>query len=372
MKFSHSKLSTLLSCPMSYYLTYEEGISLAQEKPALYVGSAVHWGIEHNTEDLTEFFNSENSQYTREQLLSEAMVHGYFKHKDELFKKILTNNDGTEMHLVEESHELYVTGKLQSKKWKDVQHEFVGIIDLLLLTDQGFVVIDYKTSTYEPDWANYLDQIYRYIFLLRCEFPEIPIAKIGIINIKKTAIRQKKAENEEQFLNRMKFEYEVNDENYVNYHEYSPNSLDPKLVDDYIDNLRSMCDAGKSIVDDKLWYINYSAANGQYGKSTFWDIFYKTPDAYLLYKISDVLLPNDDDNVHETLKSRPCVPIDMMVIDHNNVMNHYSRYKELYLKTQISDLDKFNDYVRKHYICDDSLLNQYKRNIEHNIEIECS
>lgn len=372
MKFSHSKLSTLLTCPMSYYLTYEEGISTIQEKPALYVGSAVHWGIEHNIEDLTEFFDSADSNYTREQLLAEAMVHGYFKHKDELFEKILTNEDGSKLNLIEESHEVYITGKLQSKRWKDVTHDFVGIVDLLLLTNQGFIVIDYKTSTYEPDWSNYLDQIYRYIFLLRCEFPEIPIVKIGIINIKKTAIRQKKTENNEQFLNRMRFEYEINDENYVNYHEYSPSSLDSNLIDEYIDNLRSMCDAGKTIVDDKLWYINFSAANGQYGKSAFWDIFYKTPDAYLLYKISDLLVAHEDfydDKINDTLvvKSRPCVPIDMLVVDHNNVMNHYSKYKEELTKSGFKDLALFNQHIRENFIFDEHLLQGYTENIQKNL-----
>ena len=91
MKLSHSKLSTILSCPMTYYLSYIEGIQPIEEKAALAIGSAVHWGIEHNTEDLTEYYHSEESQYTREQLLSEAMVHGYFKHKEEIFNQKLMN-----------------------------------------------------------------------------------------------------------------------------------------------------------------------------------------------------------------------------------------------------------------------------------------
>lgn len=353
MKLSHSKLSCILSCPMTYYLTYIEGISKKVEKPALAIGSAVHWGIEHDTEDLTEYFGSADNAYTKEQMLSEAMVHGYLKHKDEIFASILTDPEtGEKLELVNETHELYLNGKLKSSAFDF--HDFVGIVDLLLLTNKGFVIIDYKTSTYEPDWDNYLDQIYRYIFLLHSTYSDVPIVKVGIVNIRKTGIRQKKTENETEFLNRMKFEYELNDEHYVNYHEYPLITLDKERIRSYIENLSKMCDAAQVIADRKSWYINFSAANGTYGKSDFWDIFYHTPDAYLLYKISDSVWDEDSKSIVNT---RDCVPIDMMVIDHNNVLNHYDKFKSI-IKDETID-DHLFDRLKKSYICDDSLLNQY-------------
>ncbi len=350
MKLSHSKLSTILTCPMTYYLSYIEGISPVTEKSALYVGSAVHWGIEHNTEDLTEFFDSENDEYTRDQMLSEAMVHGYLKHKDKIFNQILTRPNGTKMKLLDEKHELYATGKLHS----EVDHDFVGVIDLLLTTEDGFVVIDYKTSSNIPNWDEYLEQIYRYVFLLRNEFPDIPVAKIGVVNIRKTQIRQKKTENALEFLHRMKLEYELNTDEYVNYHEYSTENLDKDRIENYIKNLCKMADAAHTISREKLWYINYSAANGIYGKSQYWDIFYHTPDAHLLYKIKDTWL--EDDEVTDT---RFCVPIDMMVIDHDNVMNHYDKYKlERQMCKHIS-MESFEKSLHENFICDDSLLTVY-------------
>ena len=214
MKLSHSKLATILNDPMTYYLSYVQGISKKEEKPALWIGSAVHWGIEHNTDDLTEYFKEKGTfrtkeDYTRDHLLSEAMVHGYLKHKDELFEKLLTDPVTQEkLTLENETHELYVTGKLKPYNIKEIDfHDFVGIIDLLLLTNKGFVIIDYKTSTYEPDWNTYLDQIYRYIMLLRTTFPEIPVCKVGIINIRKTGIRQKKNENNDEFLRKVYGDY---------------------------------------------------------------------------------------------------------------------------------------------------------------------
>jgi len=361
MKLSHSKLSTILSCPMSYYLSYIEGISTIDEKPALWIGSAVHWGIEHNTEDLTEYFKSEQKNYSREQLLAESMVHGYLKHKDEIMNDILTMPDGSKLTLVDESHELYVNGKLPSFKYED-GHTFVGIIDLLLLTDKGFIIIDYKTSTYTPDWNNYLEQIYRYMFLVKSEFPDIPIVKIGIINIRKTAIRQKKTENLQQFLNRMKFEYEINDENYVNYHEYNPSEIEHKVIDNYISNLSKMSDTAAMIDENKMWFINYGAANGQYGKSDYWNIFYRIPDSYILYKIRDKIVTTDVDNNIIVAETRPCRPLDMLVIDNNNVLNHYETYKSEW-ENFTDTVECFHTMLREKYICDDDLLEQYRDNV---------
>lgn len=94
MKLSHSKLAKLISCPMSYRLTYELGIWTKVEKPALAIGSAVHWGIEHETDDLSEYFKEQGTfkqgdAYTREQVLAEAMVYGYLTHKDEILNRYL-------------------------------------------------------------------------------------------------------------------------------------------------------------------------------------------------------------------------------------------------------------------------------------------
>lgn len=363
MKLSHSKLSTILGCPMTYYLIYEQGISKKETKPALAIGSAVHWGIEHNTEDLTDYFKSNEDEYTRDQLLSEAMVHGYLKHKDELFDALLKDPITNEkLTLIEEKHELYITGKLNSKTFSNT-HDFVGIADLLLLTNKGFILVDYKTSTYEPQWSNYLDQIYRYIFLLKCEYPDIPVVKIAIINIRKTAIRQKKNENYSQFLNRMKFEYELNDENYVNYHEFPVDSLNQDHINRYIDNLSTMADCAQNIVDRQLYYINYGAANGTYGKSDFWDIFYHTENAYLLYKISDKVWNEDEQKYDE---ERDCVPIDMLVIEHNNVLNKYEQFKEQLGKAKELN-SAFIDELKQNFITDDALLSKYLDTYLHEI-----
>lgn len=381
MKLSHSKLSTILSCPMTYYLGYVLGISKKEEKPALAIGSAVHWGIEHNTEDLTEYFNEHSSfktrdSYTKDQLLAEAMVHGYLKHKDEIFKKLLTDPEtGEQLQLLEETHELYLTGKLKTYNIKEIDfHDFVGIVDLLLLTNKGFIIIDYKTSTFEPDWNTYLEQIYRYIMLLRTTFPDIPICKVGIVNIRKTGIRQKKGETQFQFLQRMKFEYDINDENYVNYHEYPMNDIDPVLLDNYIANLSRMCDAAYMIDKNKTWYINYPGLVNNYGKTEFYDLIYRTPDAHILYKISDRIW-NEDDNVFENV--RDCTPLDMDVVLYDNCLNKYSIFKDEFLKAKKLDTNNsmtvrtfIDDYLKPNYRVDDTLINKYIETLQNEYRLQ--
>ena len=362
MELSHSKLTTILSCPMTYYLTYKQGIKLKVEKSALAIGSAVHWGIEHDTEDLEEYYRengnfSQTKGYGKDELLSESMIHGYRKYKTEIFDEILKDLDNPEnkLELLDEQHELELYADLPSKRYS-IPHSFMGIIDLLLLTNKGFIIIDYKTSSQTPDWDKYLDQIYRYIFLLKNNFPDIPVYKIGIVNLKKTQIRQKQSENEESFLLRLKREYDIN-EDLINTHIYLPDQLDPKLINDYIDNLSDMADTAQMIDENQAWFINYANANGQYGKSSYWDIFYNTPDCYLLYKIEDTTFDKDD-GIQEF---RDCVPIDMLTIRNKNVLNHFTQFKEVIdnqKETKITKDSIFSE-IKKNYITDDSLLNKY-------------
>lgn len=370
MNLSHSKLQTILSCPMTYFLNYKEGIKLKIEKSALAIGSAVHWGIEHDTDDLEPYYNEEGSfkqrnAYTKDEILAEGMVHGYLNHKEEIFKEILADPETDEqLELLDEQHELTLTAPLKSYKYEQ-DHEFLGIIDLLLLTNKGFVLIDYKTSSTTPDWDKYLDQIYRYIFLLRHNFPETPVVKIGIVNLKKAGIRQKANENNDAFLRRMKMEYELNDENYINTHMYNRNELDDTLIDNYIQNLSYMADTAELIDTNKLWFINFANANGQYGKSPYYDIFYHNPDAYILYKIRDTIF---DEYEEKIVKERDCVPLDMRVIDGNvKVLNKFDIFKEevnVLFKDNKPIKDQLFGELKKKYATDDSLLEKYWETME--------
>lgn len=373
MKLSHSKLSCILANPMEYFLSYKMGIFPKVKKAALSIGSAVHWGIEHNTEDLSEYYKEEGTfkqgdNYTDDQLLAEAMVHGYFKNKDKIFDEILTDSKtGEKLQLIEETHEIYLTGKLKSLS-QNVPHDFVGIIDLLLLTDKGFIIIDYKTSSREPDWDSYIEQIYRYIFLLETCFPEIPIVKLGIVNLRKTGIRKKVRENNDSFRARLRQEYELNDEAYVTAHMYEPEKLNRDLLDEYILNLSRMADAAAMIELNNMWFINYGAANGPY-RSDFWDIYYKTPSCFVLYNIMDTIY---DKEAKKMLQYRDCRPLDMMVIDKKNVLNKYEQFKAqsvaFYSVRDDINKEELFEHLKKNYIVDDELLEEYWDTLVHEIE----
>lgn len=370
MKLSHSKLNTILTCPATYYLNYIEGIKLKVEKSPLLTGSAVHWGIENNKDDLTEFYDgakNKGENYLEDKVLAEAIVHGYLNHKDELLKEILKDPEtGEQLELIEEIHELVLESKLKSYCYED--HDFMGIIDLLLLTNKGFIIIDYKTSSTVPEWDKYLDQIYRYDYLMKQIFPETPVIKVGIINLRKTKIKQnvKKGETFEQFSQRLKLEYEINDSDLINYHEFSPDKLDKELLDNYIKNLSLAADTAYMIDASKNFYINFNNTDGIYGKSPYWDIFYKTPDNYLKYNIKDRVFDPLTNSINEI---RDCVPIDMKVIDYKNVLNKYFIFEQEYdsfvENVKNPTKSKFNKYLKGKYITDDNLLQNYWTTLEY-------
>lgn len=376
MRLSHSKLNVILSCPMSYYLNYKEGISLKVTKSALSVGTAVHWGIEHNTEDLTGYIEEEHSKYDllqydygKEQILAEAMIHGYLLKKEELFNKLLIDNEtGEKLDLISEEHELDLVASLKSYKYP-VDHEFNGIIDLLLETKKGYIVVDYKTSSSLPDWNKYLDQLYRYIYLLSKTRPDKPVYKIAIINLVKTRIKQKEGiESNEAFLRRLKIEYEEEAYKLINYHEFPESTIDKDLMNDYIDNLSRMADFAQLIDENKVWFINYNNAVGMYGKSDYYDIFYPSKDNEYLYKIRDRIFNED---FEEWSDYRDCLKLDMRCIK-EHVLNHYRDFKKelcemLEVETITKDtLNEINenkkdiaDILKTKYVCDETLLRTY-------------
>lgn len=366
-KWSHSKLTTIIEDPMRYYLTYVQGIFLKAEKPALSLGSAVHWGLEHNTSDLTDYYRLNGKiKESKEKFMAECMVEAFLDQKEDIYKSILTDPETKEkLSLIEESHELYLTAKLPTGRPLDVDyHEFVGIIDLLLLTDKGFIVLDYKTSSSEPNWDDYLDQIYRYIMLLQNIFPDVPICKVGIINLRKSSIRQKTRENDDEFNIRLKNEYKLRPFEYIQYHEYPMSTINQTHVNNYILNLSKMCDVAYTIDKNKMFYINYSQAINKYGKSDYYDMYYENPDAYVLYKISDKVWDDDENGF---VKFRDCKQLDMDVINHNNVLNKYSIFKREKDIFKDSTLDDFNKYIHSNYIVDEDLLKLYHKTYEKEI-----
>lgn len=386
MHLSHSGLQLLLTCPASYFLSKKQGLSLKKESSALQVGSAFHWGCEHNTEDLSGYLNEIDpfqtiyNDFTKEVALATGMCHGYLNQKDKIYKKILTDYDGkTEINLIEEYHELDLLCDLPSFRFEK-NHEFHGIIDLLMLTDKGWIILDYKTSSQRPDFDKYLDQVLRYCWMVNQKFPELPIYKVGIINVRKTGIKLKQNENQENYAMRIKREYDFEDCDLIEYYEFNPEDFEKSKMDLYIKNLSRMADFAQEIEDNNFWFINYGNAVSVYGKSEFWDLFYKTKDCKYLYKVHDPLFNED---LNEMSEYRDATDLDINSLELTNPMNHYRDFEEYVRKTKpletpakfLENPESYRvfifDQIKSKYTTDDELLAKYWNEFLRNFEYEC-
>lgn len=374
MHLSHSGLQQLLTCPASYFLSKKQGISLKKESTALQIGSAFHWGCEHNTDDLGGYldeldpYQTNIANYQKEVTLASGMVYAYLNKKDELFKEILTDYNGVDiLDLKEEFHELDITVPLKSFKY-EADHEFHGIIDLLLLTNKGWIIIDYKTSSIKPDFDKYLDQVLRYAWMLRTKYPEVPVYKIGIINVRKVQLRKKDKENDENYLMRLKREYVINDDELVVYNQFSPDDFEESKMNLYIANLSRMADFAQMIEDSGSWYINYGNAVSVYGKSEFWDLFYKTQNCQYLYKIRD---PMFNYTFNEMCEYRDCTMSDICALEIPNLLNHFVDF-ENFVMTLDSDIDFTKDVIKakckEQYTIDDEVFELYWTELNRKLE----
>ena len=367
--WSHSRLNKLFENPAEYFLIYEEGIKPKQEKAALSLGSAVHYGLEINSSDLTEYYQGKGhlldyNDYSDERCLAECIIEAYLKKKLDIYKMILVDPEtGKVLDIISEEHELELVCQFPSKIFKK-PHKFLGIIDLLILTDKGWILVDYKTSSKSVDWDNYKSQLFRYVHLINFVFPEFPLWKIAIINLKKTQIRRHKNENDTSFKNRIKQEYELNDE-LIELHIYNRNEFSEEQLKLHVADMSDMLDCAQLMINNKLFFTNYSNIVGQYGPSQYYDIFYKTEDNHFLYTIKDLIYDDDENDIVTT---RNCEPIDMMVLDNrNDILNKYEIFKQQVKQLNdagVKDDDQVFKTLKKKYICDDKLLNKYMKTMK--------
>lgn len=365
MRFSHSKLSCCLNNPMDYYLSYKMGIQPKVKNKAFTIGTAVHWGLENNTSDLTKYFAEEEkvNSYSYEQFYAECMVNGYFHHKEEIMKIVF---DG--VNVIKEYHELPIEANLPSYTHPNEPYNFNGIIDLLFLTDKGFIIIDYKTSSQLPEWSKYLDQIYRYNFMLNSVYPKVPVYRTGIINLIKPNIKRKPNEKEESYNERVKQLYLQENTKLINVHMFDANTLDKQVVNDYINNLSRQADIADLMDKNNAYYIEYSNANGEHDhyRSTYLNIYNREPLAYLDYNIKDTILDGS-----QLLNTRDCIELDMRCIEPIKILNKYDTFLTELLNSGLTDKDKYFDYLKSRYVVDNELLERYWKTFQYQIKNKC-
>jgi len=355
MKFSNSKISSFYNCPFVYHLSYDLGISPKIKPKALDFGSAVHWGLEHNTSNLEKFYNEnknlENFKNDDSRILQEVMVQTYLDNKQQIINKILGD-----AKLLGEYHEIELNTKIKSK-YNIESHDFMGIIDLLLYTDKGFIIVDYKTSSKKPNYDDYLQQLYTYIILCKSEFPDVPVYKIAIINLQKSGTRRKN-QTELQYRKQLEKEYVLvdDDDDLIRVNVFDRNTILDSEIEKFENDLTNKCDYMNMVSDiankNKIWYINWDNLK-EYGGSPYLPLCNKEKYSWELYKVKDKYLSND-----KIIDYRP-----MRKIDFDNIYNEvpiylcrYEYFKMVY-KTNPSKIFEMSDDSN----VDDELIAMYTK-----------
>jgi len=345
MKFSHSKLKLFFNCPMTYHLKYDLGIIPKNKSQALTDGEAIHWGLEHGTSDLSEFYkenhNLKNFKNGDNQILEEVIVDAFLKNKEMIFDKILTDEKGNKLELLEEVHELELSGELEGYNPFIENNTFTGIIDLLLLTNKGFIIVDYKTSSSKPDFNQYLSQLYKYIYLCKSEFADIPVYRIAIINLQKSKLKRKGTQTELQYQKQLEKEYIIagDKEDLIRINIFDRDIISDEEINKAIIDLKNQCNyvvvVSNACKLNNVFYTNWDYAKA-YGGSPYLELLERRLGCHTLYNIKDKYIENG-----KIVDTRPMRPIDVEAIDNPKYLNicRYDNYKKVLEDYEIGEVE---------------------------------
>lgn len=355
MIFSHSKINLLLEDMFSYFLNYKIRVEPLQKQKALLIGEAVHYALENKNSDLTQFFKDNGSfeqknTYSEEQVLSESLASTYLEKEEEIQKKILGD-----AKIIEIYKELEIKVKM-----KKSDNEFLGIIDLLFLTDKGFIIVDYKTTSKTPNYDDYLEQLYRYCMLLNYKFPEISIYKIAIISLRKSSLRRKMNEDIESFKRRMILDYKERSDEYIDYHifegEIDKRIFNDQVLDQYKDNMENLIKTCEKLDDSNIYPIVYKNAITIYGKSTYYDFIYWNEESIRTNFIIKDHIYNE--YLDEFVDQRTINDLDLEIIKNKKLDKKYiikfNTFKEIW-----EELKFDKKLLTKKYKIDKNLLEIY-------------
>lgn len=176
VKWSYSRVNTFQHCPRQYRYRYVDKLrTIKDQSPdnALYLGTALHVGLEKDVEAAIESYKSNYYQLTNE-------------HYNEIIKLEV---------LIPKAKTLIPDGEHEVKIEAD---GYIGYIDLLAYD----WIIDFK---YSNNRDNYLKspQIHLYKY-----FADRPINRLSYLFIPKIRIRQKKSETIQEFRYRLRNELE--------------------------------------------------------------------------------------------------------------------------------------------------------------------
>lgn len=215
MRFSVSRVGCFNTCPYQFKLRYIDGIDTLPDyddpQNALYLGSALHKGIETTVEEgLKLYFDS--YPIISDAHINEAIKLAYWIPK---VKELLPENA---------QHEVEIA-------YRD---KFLGYIDLLV--DNGDKTVDIYDFKYSNNIDHYMEspQLHVYKDYFEELHPQYTVRNLFFIFVPKIAIRQKKTETVQTFRTRLMEELEKKS---VQIKEVP---FDIKKVNEYYQNIRTI------------------------------------------------------------------------------------------------------------------------------------
>lgn len=227
MKFSYSRVSCFKSCPYQYKLRYVDKVETlpnTDANNALYLGTAMHTGLEKTIEDALKQY------YSNYPIIDDLQVNEALKLE----------------FIIPKGKAAIPAGRFEVKVEDD---EFIGFIDLLAPKGNNhFDLLDFK---YSNNVERYLEsaQLHIYKYYYEKNNPGHIIDNLYFVFLPKIQIRQKKTEDLYKFRKRLISELEKSEVQVIglNYNpdkviEYQQGIDEIKTCQDFIKKPTRLCD----------------------------------------------------------------------------------------------------------------------------------
>ena len=216
IQYSHSRIESFKNCRYKYKLHYINKLKTIPNQAAdnaLYLGSALHKGIETNIQTaLEEYFNNFY-------VITDAQINEAIKLK----------------YLIPKVKEVLQDVNIYAQEFRISSNRFIGYADLITKNKDGTVdIFDFK---YSNNIENYLqsDQLHVYKYFL--EQQGFKVDKLGFIFIPKISIRQKQDEDIYHFRCRLIEELKTAQIQLI------PIKYNPNKVIEFFDNIININEA---------------------------------------------------------------------------------------------------------------------------------
>lgn len=188
IQYSHSRIESFKNCRYKYKLHYINKLKTIPNQAAdnaLYLGSALHKGIETNIQTaLKEYFNNFY-------VITDAQINEAIKLK----------------YLIPKVKEVLQDVNIYAQEFRISSNRFIGYADLITKNKDGTVdIFDFK---YSNNIQNYLESDQLHIYKYFLEQQGFKVDKLGFIFIPKISIKEKKTEDIYQFRKRLVAELET-------------------------------------------------------------------------------------------------------------------------------------------------------------------